>query len=182
VDTAGLREAGDIIEQEGIRRSRESVAKAELILHVFDASEAFTPEDSNYLQQFAQKKRIIVRNKMDLPSRLDLPPTPRSRVVEVCSLTGQGMETMKDAIKDLVWTGEINAGMLQVMINSRHQDALRRAREAGVRTLEALREDLPLDLVAVDLRISVKAVGEVVGKTTTEDLLDSIFSQFCIGK
>jgi len=158
------------------------VAKAELILHVFDASEPFTPEDSSYLEQFAQKKRVIVRNKVDLPSRLDLPQTPHSRVIEVCSLTGQGMESLKDAIKDLVWAGEIKAEMLQVMINSRHQDALRRASEATQRTLEAMRDDVSLDLVALDLRIAVNAVGEVVGKTTTEDLLDSIFSQFCIGK
>ena len=72
--------------------------------------------------------------------------------------------------------------MLQVMINSRHQDALRRAREATVRTLEALRSELTLELVALDLRIAVNAVGEVVGKTATEALLDAIFSQFCIGK
>jgi tRNA modification GTPase len=72
--------------------------------------------------------------------------------------------------------------MLQVMINARHQDALRRAREATLRTLDALRADLSLDLVAVDLHIAVNAVGEIVGKTATEDLLDSIFSQFCIGK
>jgi len=81
-----------------------------------------------------------------------------------------------------VWSGEVRAEMLQAMINSRHQDALRRAREATGRTVEALRGDLTLDLVALDLRIAANAIGEVVGKTTTEDLLDSIFSQFCIGK
>src|SRR5205809_485265 len=74
VDTAGLREAGDVIEQEGIRRSRETVAQAELILHIFDVSEPFTREDENYLAQFAQKKRIFVRNKIDLPPKLVLPP------------------------------------------------------------------------------------------------------------
>jgi tRNA modification GTPase len=72
--------------------------------------------------------------------------------------------------------------MLQVMINSRHQDALQRAHAATLRTLDALRTDQSLDLVAMDLRIAVNAVGEIVGKTTTEDLLDMIFSQFCIGK
>jgi len=72
--------------------------------------------------------------------------------------------------------------MLQVMINSRHQDALKRARDAAQRTLEALRGNLTLELVALDLRIAVSAIGEIVGKTTTEDLLDSIFGQFCIGK
>ena len=91
------------------------------------------------------------------------------------------MEALKDAIKNLVWAGKIEAGMLQVMINSRHQEALGRAREATLRTIEALRADASLELVALDLRIAVNAVGEIVGKTTTDDLLDSIFSQFCLG-
>ena len=224
VDTAGLREAGDVIEEEGVRRSHATVAKAELILHVFDISEPFTSEDENHLRQFAHKKRIVVRNKIDLPVKLTFPPelvegaalhepkhtlTPavsptgeerawragegdrldaanagreRGSVVDVCSLTGQGIESLKDAIRNMVWAGEIKAEMLQVMINSRHQDALRRAREATVRTIEALRNDLTLELVAIDLQIAVNAIGEIVGKTTTEDLLDSIFSQFCIGK
>jgi len=174
-------------------------------LHVFDVSEPFTREDEAYLAQFAHKKRLIVRNKVDLPMKLALPLTlslspsdgervaegrvrgdpdeiNATRVVDVCALTGQGIEPLKDAIKDLVWSGEIKAEMLQVMINSRHQDALRRAREATLRTIEAFRTDLTLELVALDLRIAVNAVGEIVGKTTTEDLLDSIFSQFCIGK
>jgi tRNA modification GTPase len=100
----------------------------------------------------------------------------------VCCLTGEGIEPLKDAIKELVWSGEIKAEMSQVMINSRHQEALNRARAATVRTVEALCENHALELVALDLRIAVNAVGEIVGKTTTEDLLDVIFSQFCIGK
>ena len=170
------------IEQEGVRRSRESVARAELILHVFDVSEPCAGEDEKHLAQFAHKKRIIVRNKIDLPAKLTLPREFLRPVVDVCALSGQGIETLKDAIKDLVWAGEVKAEMLQVMINSRHQDALRRAREATLRSLEALHQDVTLELVALELRIAVNAVGEVVGKTTTEDLLDSIFSQFCIGK
>ncbi|MBI2926752.1 MAG: tRNA uridine-5-carboxymethylaminomethyl(34) synthesis GTPase MnmE [Verrucomicrobia bacterium] len=182
IDTAGLRESADAIEQEGIRRSHQTLAQAELILHVFDAAEPFRPEDERYLGDFAGKKRIIVRNKIDLPPQLTFPPELPDSVVDVCCLTGQGLEPLKDAIKELVWAGEIKAEMLQVMINSRHQDALRRARESTHLALEALRADLPLDLVAVDLRIGANAVGEIVGKTATEDLLDRIFSQFCIGK
>lgn len=184
IDTAGLRDAGDVIEQEGIRRSRETVNRAELVLHIFDVSEPFTGQDEKYLKQFAHKKRIIVRNKIDLAPELAFPPDmfPGSPAVDVCAITGKGMDSLKDAIKGLVWAGEIRAEMLQVMINSRHQDALRRAREATVRTLEGLRGDLTLELIAVDLHIAVKAVGEVVGQTATEDLLDMIFSQFCIGK
>ena len=89
---------------------------------------------------------------------------------------------VKLKIKELVWSGEIKMEMLQVMINSRHQDALQRARAAALLTIEALGAEHSLELVAVDLRIAVNAVGEIVGRTTTEDLLDAVFSQFCIGK
>ncbi|HZV37046.1 MAG TPA: GTPase, partial [Verrucomicrobiae bacterium] len=182
VDTAGLREAGDEIEAEGIRRSRESLARAEFILQVLDNSEPLTKADENFLAEFSAKKRILVRNKMDLPARLQLPDSIKSPVIEVCCLTGKGIETLKDAIKELVWAGEIRAEMLQVMINARHQEALSRARAAAQRAGDALQADQTLELVAMDLRIAMNAVGEIVGKTTTEDLLDSIFSQFCIGK
>jgi tRNA modification GTPase len=182
VDTAGLREAGDEIEVEGIRRSRETLARADLVLHVLDGSEALTEADKKHLGEFEAKKRILVRNKIDLPARLDLPAGEKATVVEICCLSGKGIESLKDAIKELVWAGEIRAEMLQVMINSRHQDALTRARAATERTIEALTANQTLELAAMDLRIATNAVGEIVGKTTTEDLLDSIFSQFCIGK
>ena len=182
IDTAGLRESGDQLEIEGMRRSRLALARAELILHVLDHSEPLTREDELYLADFAAKKRLIVCNKADLPGRLVLPPDVTGSVVEVSCATGYGLEALKDTIKQLVWAGEIRAEMLEVMINSRHQGALRRAHEANGRTLAALRGNLTLELGAMDLRIAVNAVGEVVGKTSTEDLLDSIFSQFCIGK
>jgi tRNA modification GTPase len=182
IDTAGLRESGDEIELEGIRRSRESLKSAELILHVLDASEPFTGTDRNYLAEFAAKKRVLVRNKIDLPAKLDLPPEAGASVIDVSCTTGAGIEALKDVIKNLIWAGEIKAGMLQVTINSRHQDALSRARAAAHQAAEALAGNATLELVAVDLRIAANAVGEIVGKTTTEDLLDSIFSTFCIGK
>jgi tRNA modification GTPase len=201
IDTAGLREARDEIELEGVRRSRESLARAEFILHVLDASEPLTPADEKYFAEFAGKKRILVVNKVDLPRKLNLPSEsigragnplpavgahgvtrPTENIVDVSCLSGQGIEALKEAIKELVWSGEIRAEMLQVMINSRHQDALTRARAATQRTLDVLRAGETLELAAGELRIAVNAVGEIVGKTATEDLLDSIFSQFCIGK
>jgi len=198
IDTAGLREAQNEIETEGIRRSRESLARAELILHVLDASEPMTAEDEQLLREFADKKRILVRNKIDLPAKLEARPLPRSDgdslpaqqlgegqptlIVEISCTTGHGIETLKDSIKSLVWSGQINADMGQVTINSRHQDALRRARESTQLTLDSLRANASLEFVALDLHIAARAVGEIVGKTTTEDLLDSIFSQFCLGK
>jgi len=181
IDTAGLREASDEIEVEGIRRSRTSLERAELVLHVLDNSEPLTPADENYLRESATKKHVVVRNKIDLPPRLELPAV-NAPVVAVSCTTGAGLEQLKDAIKQLVWAGEVRADMLQVMINSRHQDALRRAREATQNTVAALAAGQTLEIAAMELRIATNAIGEVVGKTTTEDLLDSIFSQFCIGK
>ncbi len=180
VDTAGLREASDEIEVEGIRRSRASVAKAELILHVFDASEPLTPIDETYLNEFSGKKCLFIRNKADLPSQLRLPENVTA--LDVSCHTGAGLEELKDAIKRAVWSGDIKAEMLQVMINSRHQEALSRSQTATRTTVQALCAGQPLELAAMDLRIAVNAVGEIVGKTSTEDLLDSIFSQFCLGK
>ncbi len=181
IDTAGLREAKDEIESEGIRRSRESLARAEFILHVLDASEPLTKEDEMFLAEFSDKKRILVLNKTDLPRKLVM-PTLKASPVDVCCVSGNGIQQLKDAIKSLVWSGAVTNEMAQVTINSRHQDALRRAREAGQLALDALRAEASLEFVALDLRISANAVGEVVGKTTTEDLLDSIFSTFCLGK
>jgi tRNA modification GTPase len=184
IDTAGLRESRDEIEREGIRRSRESLAQAELILHVLDASEPLTEADKNYFTEFAGKKTILVRNKTDLPVKLESTRVSHqaAQTIDVCCTSGQGIEALKDAIKNLVWAGEIRAEMLQVAINSRHQDALSRARIATREATDALRAGATLELVAMDLRIGANAVGEIVGKTTTEDLLDSIFSSFCIGK
>lgn len=181
VDTAGLREARDEIEVEGIRRSRASVEKAELVLHVFDTSEAKTDVDEQFLAEFSGKKRIFVRNKVDLPAQFGELASGIS-AIDVSCATGAGLENLKDAIKSAVWSGEIKMEMLQVMINSRHQEALSRARTATQRSIDALNVGETLELVAMDLRIAVNAVGEIVGKTSTEDLLDSIFSQFCLGK
>jgi tRNA modification GTPase len=183
IDTAGLREARDEIEQEGIRRSRESLQRAEFILHVLDASEPVTEADKKFIAEFENKKRIFVLNKIDLPRKLELGNQKEEiGTVEVCCTSGKGIEQLKDAIKSLVWSGAVNAENLQVTINSRHQDALNRARTAAQTARDALAAGSALEFVAFDLRIAANAVGEVVGKTATEDLLDIVFTTFCIGK
>jgi tRNA modification GTPase len=153
-----------------------------VVLHVLDSGAPLTAEDEADLERFAHKPRILVRNKSDLPPRLVLPRDVGAPVVDVCALTGAGLEALKDAVRNLVFAGGIRGEMLEVMINTRHQDALRRAREGVERAADVLRGDHGLELAALELRIGVDAVGEIVGATTTEDLLDSIFRQFCIGK
>jgi tRNA modification GTPase len=172
IDTAGIRDSSDAIEQEGIRRSRETIDKAELILHVIDQSEQqeFSPLQTN-------KPVITILNKTDLPHALEIPD-----VLKISCATGDGLNELINHIEDLVWSGSTTADMTDVMINSRHEEALQRAKRGISNTIEALQTGLSIELAAMDLRLAVNAIGEIVGKTTTEDLLDAIFSQFCLGK
>jgi len=184
VDTAGLREATDVLEAEGIRRSRAAAQQAELLLHVIDSSEALHEDDRQLLAELANRPRVLVLNKADRPgvlaAELDLPP--RAVRIPVACTTGVGLEALKDAIRNAVWQGGVGTESLEVAINARHQDALTRAGAALSRADQAFEAGATLELVAADLRIAVSAVGEVVGETTTEDLLDRIFSTFCLGK
>ncbi len=184
VDTAGLRDAADALEVEGIRRSRAAADRAELLLHVLDASEVLHPEDAARLTEFAARPRLLVLNKSDLPRRLVLPADAvgTTTVVEVACTTGAGVEALKDALKAAVWRGGVGSEALEVAINARHQDALTRARAALQRADQAWQAQVTLECIAADLRLAVTAVGEVVGATSTEDLLDRIFSTFCLGK
>jgi tRNA modification GTPase len=102
--------------------------------------------------------------------------------VEISCLTGQGIEALKDAIKDVVWSGAIEAEAVDATINARHQEALRRAREGTLLAKGSLDRVESMEFVAMELRIAIGALGEITGQTTTEDLLDQIFSRFCIGK
>ena len=178
IDTAGLREAADAIEAEGIRRSHESMAQAELILHVLDATEPLTDEDQQYLDQFSDRQRLIIANKIDQPAASEID----FDCISTSATEGTGIEDLKDAIRATVWAGEIRADMLPAMINARHQDALRRARAGLANSITGMQTDATLEIIAMDLRIGTNAIGEVVGQTATEDLLDQIFGQFCIGK
>ena len=178
IDTAGLRESTDAIEAEGIRRSYDSMASAELILHVLDATEPLTDEDQVCLDQFADRQRLIIANKIDQPNANAI----GIDCLQTSATEGTGIEALKDAIHAAVWSGEIRADMLPAMINARHQDVLRRARAGLADSLAGLRTGATLELIAMDLRIATNAIGEVVGQTATEDLLDRVFSEFCIGK
>ena len=182
IDTAGLQETDDQVEQEGVKRSLDSLKQADLILYVLDSSEPLTADSKSSLADLSDRKHIVVLNKSDLPAVLDPKKIQDSEIVSVSSINGEGIESLKDAIQKSVWDGEITSEMLEVMVNSRHQDALDRAKTSLEASIYQLQSGTELDLVSVDLRISTNAIGEIVGKTTTENLLDSIFSTFCIGK
>jgi tRNA modification GTPase len=203
IDTAGIRETSDIIEHAGVKRSREWLERSDLALVMLDASEPLTEDDGKLLELTKNKKAIIILNKIDLPEVLDIaqveklmpdispfsPPLVGGAgggkgrpIVKTSMLTGQGLEELKTKILNAVIHGTEISPDSAIITTVRHRDALRKARIDIEHALLSLDMAMPMELVAVDLRGALDNLGLIVGTTTTEDILDRIFSQFCIGK
>ncbi len=215
IDTAGITESSDPVEQIGVRRSREAAATADLVLLVLDGSEPLTPQDEEisailHALGFGRDGRtpaantgdtshtethntasgrpvLIVVNKSDLPQRLTAEEAvtrwPGAPVVHTSMVTHSGLETLEEQIRVLALAGQaVASGDEALVTNTRHRDALRRAAEHTRAAGTTLDQGLPLDFVAIDLHSAVDALGEITGETATEDLLDRIFHDFCIGK
>ena len=186
IDTAGIRHTDDIVEQQGVERSRDVLRKAEFLLIMFDASQAMNDADIELLQIANSHHTILILNKIDLPIILQphvlTEHAPKTRVIQTAITEGKGIDTLKTAIRDEFLSGEFTLGESPIVTNTRHHDALRRSHEALNDVITSLENQMSPDLVSVDIRISLDALGDIVGKTTTEDILDRIFSQFCVGK
>lgn len=180
IDTAGLRETEDPVEQLGVARSRAAAESAALCLVVIDASTALTEEDQEALRLAESAERAIaVVNKCDLPRRLTLPPLPFP-AVEVSVKTGAGLEALTAAITDAVPAGTAPAG--QILTNTRQAEAVARALQAIEGAAAALEGGLTPDAVLTDAEAGIAALGELTGRTLREDLVERIFSRFCVGK
>ncbi len=183
-DTAGLRHTADAVESIGIERAREKVRSAQLVLAVLDASRPLDQDDREVLACLSGRKGIVLLNKVDLPQVVRKEDVERLGVgvplIPFSVPERQGLEELKEAVQKaaLGESGESEA----VISRLRHRDALLKAQESLGRAQQSLRGGLPLDLVAVDLRLALDHLGEITGHVTTEDILDRIFSEFCIGK
>ena len=186
IDTAGIRHTDDIVEHQGVERSKAVRDRAELLLMIFDASQPLNDADLELLKTAQSSMAILILNKMDLPVVTSptalLAHCPKKRVVETVIPEGKGLDKLKAIVSEELLGGELVIGESPVVTNARHQEALRRANEGLNYAIESLENGMPPDLIAVDLRLSLDGLGDIVGKTTTEDILDRIFSQFCVGK
>ena len=186
IDTAGIRHTDDIVEQQGVERSKAVQDRAELHLMMFDASQPLNDADLELLKTAQSSRAILILNKMDLPVVTSptalLAHCPKKQVVETAIPEGKGLDKLKAIVSEELLGGESVTGESLIVTNARHQEALRRANEGLNYAIESLENGMPPDLIAVDLRISLDGLGDIVGKTTTEDILDRIFSQFCVGK
>jgi tRNA modification GTPase len=182
-DTAGIRRPRGAVEEIGIGRSRKILELSELVLHILDTSRAFSRDDDELAALYGQKPVIQVHNKIDLDRKLKLPANfPRKESVEVSSVRGDGIEELKDRIERIAWSGHVGSTRLDIAINERHADAIRRASDSLTCAIEELQKNSTPELVSQQLHIGLDAVGEIVGMTATEDILAKIFSTFCIGK
>jgi tRNA modification GTPase len=193
IDTAGITPSDDPVEQIGVQRSRAAAESADVVLLVFDGAERLMEQDLRVSEElramgFGTKNRtmIAVVNKADRSQQLQVDEIqgmwPGVSFVSTSTLTGAGLAQLEDIIANLVLSGKVLSGESSLVTSARHQEALRRASEHLQASLLPLEQRFPLDFVSIDLRAAYDALGEVTGETASEDLLERIFSEFCIGK
>jgi tRNA modification GTPase len=184
LDTAGIREADNQVEQMGIARSRAAAQSADLVLLTIDAQAGWTDDDEQLYALIKPRPVILVVNKTDLVQDTDLSALPRFDApwVLTAAAHNQGIEALEQTILKAVQADQLIASNVDVTVNQRQAGALTRARTALEQVQTTIAHQLPLDFWTIDLRAAIQALGEVTGEEMTESMLDEIFSRFCIGK
>jgi tRNA modification GTPase len=186
MDTAGLRDVSDQVERIGIQLTREKLKTSDLILIVVDQSEPLEKEDYEIIEQCIGRKALVVLNKADLPGRL--PPGERKKItaafksVSISALTGEGLDQLRKALVDFLLTGDQNLDVSRAAPNLRQKQAMEQARTCFMAAADAVRDNLPMEIVALELKSGLDFLGQITGATTPEDVLENIFSRFCLGK
>lgn len=186
VDTAGIRETEDVVEKIGVEKSRESFSTADLVIMVLDASRKLSEEDMEILESIKNKKTIVLLNKIDLETQIELEKIKEfvssDDIIEISALKNQGIEELQDKIESMVYHGSVKNSSNLMITNSRHKDALFKAYESINDAISAIDQRMPYDFIEVDFKNIWDYLGYINGDTVREDLLDTIFANFCIGK
>ena len=187
MDTAGLRKATDSIEEEGVRRARQRVADADLVLFMLDGNRDLDGDDMEIFKETKEKKRVVIINKNDLPLRISLEDVKKylqgDPIVSISALKNKGIEDLKKAIYHSLIHRDIRATPEHLIVaNIRHKNALAQVKDNLSSSLKGLEEGTSLEFIAFEIRSALEALGGMVGETTTEEILNRIFEQFCIGK
>lgn len=186
VDTAGIRSTDDLVERIGVDRAKEMVEDADLIIGVFDLSEDLTEDDEKILDILKNKKSIVFLNKLDQGakwSKEDLDQEIRDKkIIEGSIIDNKGLGEIEEEIKDMFYGGDLKIENDIIVNNIRHKNQLIKAKNDLEEALQGFDMGMPLDCLEVDIKSSWENLGEISGETVTEDILDKIFSDFCIGK
>jgi tRNA modification GTPase len=186
IDTAGIRETEDIVERIGVERSRQMLKQADLILLVLNYHEPLTEEDERLFEMITGMDFIVIVNKTDLPKNIDMDRVKQLAdgrpIITTSLLNERGIDDLEKAISEMFFSGSVEAGDLTYVSNSRHIALLQQAKKAVEDAISGIEAGMPVDLVQIDLRRAWELLGEIIGDTVHESLIDQLFSQFCLGK
>ena len=187
IDTAGIRHTDDTVEKIGVERSKQAIETADLILLLIDSSRPLTEEDRALIEATAQKPRMVIFNKTDLPAQVDLAELTElvngDPVIQTSILEHAGMQELGQAIAHRFFNEGIESNRGAVMVTSaRHIGLLHQAVDSLNAVLEGIEAGMPVDLVQIDMTDAWNTLGEITGQTYQDELLDQLFSQFCLGK
>lgn len=186
VDTAGIRETEDIVERIGVERSRQVLKEADLILLVLNGAEGITEEDLHLFEAVKGFETIVIVNKTDLPQQLKIEDVkrqlPTTKIVTTSLVNEEGIQQLEQAISELFFTGTIAGEDMTYVSNARHVALLQEAYETIGDAVEAAELGVPVDMIQIDLTKTWELLGEIIGDTVQESLINELFSQFCLGK
>ena len=182
IDTAGIRQTEDIVEKIGVDKAKGLIEDADLLLIVLDNSSKITEDDIEIIEASKDKEHIIIANKIDLDEKLEERALSGKDIVRMSLIEGEGIDALLDKIKDKFFSEKINVSEGAYMSNMRQIESLRNAQNSVNSAILDIDMNIPFDLIEVDLNNVITELGNITGKTTSEDVLDRIFSEFCIGK
>jgi tRNA modification GTPase len=186
VDTAGIRETDDIVERIGVEKSKEFINKADLIILILDGSEELNENDKNIIKLVLDKKVIVLINKVDLETKIEYNYIQdlfkEHPIINISVKTGTGLEDLENTIKDMFFGGKISIKEDVIVTNVRHKDSLIKARQSLNEAINAIEIGMPVDMVSIDIKNAIESLGEIVGLTVSEEIVDQIFREFCLGK
>jgi tRNA modification GTPase len=187
IDTAGLRKARDSIEQEGVRRAKERLVDSDFVLLMLDGSRALDEDDKEIFEEVKGKRRIVILNKDDLPRKISIDEVKNrfmnDPMVSISALKSEGIDDLKKTIYTSLVQRDVRATPEHLIVaNIRHKAALTEIKKYLSNAMKSMEEGTSLEFIAFEIRSALEAVGELVGETTSEEVLNRIFEQFCIGK
>lgn len=186
VDTAGIRDTEDIVEKIGVERSRKALSEADLILFVLNNNEPLTEEDRTLYEVIKNEDSIVIVNKTDLERRLDIEEVKTmigdTPLIQTSMLKQEGVDELELQIRDLFFGGEVQNQDMTYVSNSRHISLLKQARQTIQDAIDAAEAGIPMDMVQIDLTRTWELLGEIIGESASDELINQLFSQFCLGK
>ncbi len=185
IDTAGIRDTQDIVEKIGVEKAREIAKGADLILYVADSSTPLDENDEEIIQMLSDKKSIVLYNKTDLASQVDIETLQKRTghtVIPISAVEETGIRELEEEIKNMFFSGNISFNDEVYITNARHKEALEEAKDSLMLVKNSIEMSMPEDFFSIDLMNAYESLGRIIGEAVGEDLVNEIFSKFCMGK